>query len=119
MSTESVYAKAEEFLLKSDYSQAMPYLKEAAERGHAEAQNRLGFCYRHGKSVNKDLIKAFEWYIKSAESGDYGGQYFVGRAYEKGEGVGRDLNAAISWYRKSADQGFSSAIKRLNELGVN
>lgn len=119
MSTESVYAKAEEFILKSDYSQAMPYLKEAAERGNAEAQNRLGFCYRHGKSVNKDLIKAFEWYIKSAESGDSVGQFFVGRAYEKGEGVGRDLNAAIGWYRKSADQGFSGAIKRLSELGIN
>lgn len=119
MSTDNVYSKAREFISKADYSQAMPYLREAAERGAAEAQNRMGFCYRHAKGVSKDLIKAFEWYIKSAEQGDSAGQYFVGRAYERGEGVGRDMNAAVNWYRKSAAQGFNNAVKRMQELGIN
>ncbi len=44
---------------------AVEYFLKAANAGHAEAQYRLGLCYRYGWGVNKDLQKAREWYGKA------------------------------------------------------
>jgi hypothetical protein len=43
--------------------------RKAAEQGHAEAQYRLGLCYREGFGVAKDEIEAVKWCRKAAEQG--------------------------------------------------
>src|SRR5215469_1672615 len=39
-------------------------LNPAAEAGHLDAQNNLGYMFEHGKGVSADPHKAFEWYQK-------------------------------------------------------
>ena len=41
-------------------------MTEAANEGHASAQNNLGHCYEFGKGVEKNESHAMEWYSKSA-----------------------------------------------------
>jgi Sel1 repeat-containing protein len=43
--------------------------RKAAEQGHAEAQYRLGSCYREGFGVQQDDAEATKWYRKAAEQG--------------------------------------------------
>ena len=43
---------------------------EAALKGMSMAQTNLGWCYKEGYGVEKDLIKAAEWLAKAAKQGD-------------------------------------------------
>ena len=52
-----------------DYSEAARLLREAADRGHAEAQASLGVMFELGKGVTQDYAQAAAWYTKAAEQG--------------------------------------------------
>ncbi len=41
---------------------AKPLFRQAAEKGHAEAQYYLGLLYENGKGVTKNLVEAHKWY---------------------------------------------------------
>jgi TPR repeat protein len=47
-----------------DYSAAVSWYRKAAEQGHADAQNNLGFSYSQGHGVPKDYAAAVSWYVK-------------------------------------------------------
>ena len=58
----------------------------AANRGHAEAQYRLGDAYEHGLyGLKRNEQEALKWYRQAAEGGDTGAQCRFGEAYEEGE----------------------------------
>lgn len=44
-------------------------LKTLAEGGDAESQNNLGNAYQDGLGIEKDYVKAVEWYQKAAKQG--------------------------------------------------
>ena len=44
--------------------------KEAASRGHMQAQADLGRMYSEGKGVEKDLRQAYYWLAVAAQQGD-------------------------------------------------
>ena len=61
---------------------------------------KLAKCYEKGVGVQKDLQKAFEWYVCAAEYG-YGEAFkIVGDFYYKGELVPQDKSNALEWYIK-------------------
>ena len=51
------------------YSRAAELFQKAADMGYAPAQYNLGYCYRYGDGVPRDLDKSAEWYRKAAEQG--------------------------------------------------
>jgi TPR repeat protein len=55
--------------VKQSYTEAIKWLKKAAEQGDAEAQYNLGFCYGNGEGVEKSFTEAVKWYKKAAEQG--------------------------------------------------
>lgn len=55
--------------IKQSYMNAVGCFMIAAEGGHSEAQYMLGFCYHRGFGVNRNLLKAREWYEKAAKQG--------------------------------------------------
>ena len=90
-----------------------------AERGDAEAQNRLGLCYDNGTNgVQENNVEAVKWFRKAAEQGHAAAQYNLGMCYESGEGVAQAKAAAVKWYRKAAEQGLEAAKEALTRLGV-
>ena len=44
-----------------DLSQAIQWITRAAEKGHAEAQYKLGDMYTNGTGVRKDDVQAYAW----------------------------------------------------------
>ena len=83
-------------------------IRGKAEKGDAEAQDRLGYFHARGV-VGKDYTEAAKWYRKAAEQGLAAGQYHLGDCYAKGKGVTGDPVEALKWYRKAADQGYAPA----------
>ena len=43
--------------------------KKKAEKGDADAQNKLGTCYFNGDGTPKDYYEAVKWYKKAADQG--------------------------------------------------
>ena len=89
---------------------ALHWLKKAAEQGVATAQADLGSWYGHGGyGVEKDYVKAAEWYTKAVENGHPMSHLNLGLYYRWGKGVEQDLNKAIELYTKAAELGVKEA----------
>lgn len=56
---------------EKNYSLAFSYFKKAANLGESWAANKVGEYYRKGIFVEKDMKKAYEYYLKSDESAIY------------------------------------------------
>ena len=76
--------------------------KCTADEGDAEGEYYLGNCYYNGEGVEKDEVKAFEWYKKAAEQGYVEAQFKLGVCYDNGIGIERDKRKAFEWYEKAS-----------------
>jgi TPR repeat protein len=90
-------------------------LREAAEQGDADAQNRLGVRYSQGDGVSKDDSQAVVWHRKAAENGHWIAQINLSRHYADGRGVPQDYAQSARWVRKAAEQGESVALWLLGD----
>lgn len=83
--------------------------QEAASAGNPDSQTALGLSYLHGKCVEQDAVKAFDYFKEASTNGDANGQNNIGVSYITGTGVKQDLDQAVIWFKKSAEQGWSEA----------
>ena len=113
LTAAQMYQKGKAYYDKKQYSEAVPWFREAAEQGHAEAQYNLGECYYNGRGVTKGWIQAVAWYRKAAEQGYADAQSRLGNCYFIGWGVTKDYTQSAAWYRKVAEQGNAEAQSRL------
>ncbi len=104
-SADKLYEQGKALYDAKKYTQAVPKLQAAAEKGHKKAQYRLGVCYDKGRGVTEDDVKGFYWYNKAAAQGSAKAQYQVGRCYKKGEGTTKDLAKAFKYFSMAAKQG--------------
>lgn len=95
-----------------DYDTALKYLTPAANKGHAEAQEVLGFMYINGLGVEKNNRLAFEWMKKSAENGNALAQWKVATMFLDGQGVERNEAEVLKWATMATEQNVDEA-KRL------
>ena len=51
-------------------TKAISWWRKAAEQEFTPAMYNLGFCYRYGRGVKKDLTEAARWWRKAADLGD-------------------------------------------------
>jgi localization factor PodJL len=91
-------------------------LREAAERGDAEAQFELALAFEKGQQVDQDISWAARWYGKAAYQGHPDSQYHYGRMKMRGLGVSRDLGHAYRWLALAAQQGHRDAKKLSEDL---
>jgi general secretion pathway protein A len=108
-----LYTGGYNFDRQGNYKEAMKYYRKAAEQGHAQAQNSLGFMYSEGHGVEQDYKEAIKWYRKSAEQGHAQAQNSLGVMYSEGRGVEQDYYEAVRWCRKAAEQGHAQAQANL------
>jgi TPR repeat protein len=95
------------------FDKAVELLKPLADKGDAQAQEKLGRLYERGKGVPRDFTHAGYWYRKAAEQGDPAAQARLGFMYRIGEGVARDPREAARWYALGAAKG-----NRLAQVGL-
>lgn len=118
--TTTFAQSAEQYLEQAEEAQSNKerfylYMK-AAELGNAEAQCRIGDCYRVGHGVDKDYNKALIWYKKSADQGYAEAMFMVGYAYSYGQGVQEDDKMAERYLLSAAYKGYSRAYFSLGVL---
>jgi TPR repeat protein len=49
--------------------QAVYWYQKAAQQGQHHAMYNLGLCYEYGQGINKDLIRAYDYYQQAASQG--------------------------------------------------
>lgn len=105
-------------LMESDkFEQAYAKLVPAAKAGNADAEELIGIMYAMGLGVERDDMRAFEWYLRSSMKGHPGSQSAVGWYYEVGRGMpAPDLTRAYMWYTLSAIGGDPDAAISLEEV---
>jgi TPR repeat protein len=79
-----------------DDTEAVKWIRLAAEHGCAEAQNALGAMCFEGRGVPQDDTEAVKWIRLAAEQGDAKAQNNLGAMYGKGKGVPQDDDAAMN-----------------------
>ena len=57
------------YLEEKDYSNAMIWFRQAAEKSEPIAQNNIGWLYENGFGVKQDYAEAVTWYRKAADQG--------------------------------------------------
>ena len=109
--------KARDLMEANQFKQAMEELIPAARSGNAEAEELIGVMYAMGLGVERDEIRAFDWYLRSAMKGHPGAQSGVGWYYEVGIGMpAPDLVRAYAWYVLSAIGGDPDAAISQEEV---
>jgi TPR repeat protein len=104
--------------LRGDHATVLQLIRPAAEQGHAEAQNTLGFMYVTGRGVPRDEAAALAWYRKAAEQEHAAAQYDLARMYDRGQGVPRDLGQAYLWFRPAALRTTDSKVREAAEANL-
>jgi serine/threonine protein kinase len=99
------YLEAEKYLEQKNYRDALQNFARASEMGHLESLNELGFMYKQGLGVSKDLNKAASYFRKAAMGGYAPSQINLGIMYFKGQGVQKNDGEAAKWFRKAAENG--------------
>ena len=108
---------ARDLMEKGDFKQAMKELLPAARSGNADAEELIGIMYAMGLGVERDDVRAFEWYLRSSMKGHPGAQSGVGWYYEIGRGMpAPDLVRAYTWYVLSAIGGDPDAAISQEEV---
>ena len=103
-SAEELNKQSKDFLNRQDFKNAVPLIRQAAEKGDAESQYNYGICYQQGIEVSKSDSIAHTWFLKSAQKGWKDAQFKVAYSYSTGRGVAQDDKQAFYWSRKCADQ---------------
>lgn len=97
-------------------------IQKSAEAGDIDAQKYMAEAYISGnKGVEKNLKKAFEWYLKAARQNDAEAQYEVfNLIFQVSKIVTEDeMEEAINYLPKAADQGYGPAIVQMGNIFAN
>lgn len=107
---EAMFLLAQELAAgKEDTEEVVGLLRQAAGRGHVEAQWKLGeILVEDGRSA-----EAVQFLRSAAESGSDDAQQLLAQCYANGRGVEPDIGEAIRLWRMAASQGNGAAILNL------
>lgn len=98
---------------EGDSEKAFELTKAAAEKGHALAQNGLGYLYQQGNGVEQDSELAVQWYEKAAAQGVSMACWNLAEMYGNGDGVEEDEAVSRKWHEKAASLGQFDSIRQL------
>jgi len=97
-----------------DYKQVIKWYKLAAEKRHAPARTRLGFCYEHGYGVKQDYPTALRLFLASAKKGNMEAQFHLGFIFHHGFcDMVANKERALEWYKRSMEQGYQKAQENI------
>lgn len=103
-----------------NYEEAYKWLTKAAQADEKcdSAQYMLGVMCFNGDGVEKDLVRAAQWYRKAADSGHESAQYELALCYLYGDGVEESYDEAIYWLKAGSALGNAQCDEKLEELSA-
>lgn len=108
--------RARQLMEQNKFTEAYQELYPYAQAGNADAEELIGVMYAMGLGVERDDVRAFEWYLRSSMKGHPGAQSGIGWYYEVGRGVEIDLVRAYLWYGLSVIGGDPDAAISIEEV---
>ena len=88
-----------------NYAEAIPALRDLADRGYADAQYRLGLCYRDGNGVEQNMEQAMIHIFDAAIQNCNEAQFEMGEMHGEKGGLLLCKQEAFLWYRAAARGG--------------
>jgi TPR repeat protein len=82
---------------------AQKWLRAAADKGHARAQDRVGALYAQGKGVKQDYKEAQRWFQMAEKSNLPLARYHLGLLEWQGSLGPRSLEKAYAWCEKGSE----------------
>ncbi|MFT6103834.1 MAG: TPR repeat protein [Paracoccaceae bacterium] len=108
---------ARDLMESGKFAEARAALWPAARSGNADAEELIGVMYALGLGVERDVSRAFEWYLRASLKGHPGAQSGIGWYYETGLGLtAPDLIRAYMWYALSTIGGDPDAAISVDEV---
>ena len=84
-----------EALRKRDPKASFDWLCAAAARGRAHAMAEVGLRYSNGAGVERDFVKATQWFSQARDAGDVSAGTLLAECYLFGKGVNKNEATAI------------------------
>lgn len=95
-----------------DYKKALKYYKIAANLNNSIAQRSVGYMYKYGQGVEKDLDEALVWYSKAADDDYVIAMNDIGTIYENK----KKIDKARGWYLKAAKKDNKYGMYNLGDI---
>ncbi len=102
--------------IAADSVSALRMLRLAAQSGHKEAQNMLGYRLYKGDGVERDIEEGLSWLEQAAIAGHLKAAGNLGYLLIYGEGVVHDYENAAFWLQRAADGEIATAQSMLGDL---
>jgi TPR repeat protein len=102
-----------------DDTEALKWLRKAADQDNAIAERYLAEMYFKGRGVSADVAEAAKWLRLAAEQGDAQSQHNLAVLYAQGLGVPKNAKEALNWMHKSAEQGLAAGQVGMGALFEN
>lgn len=100
----------------ADTSQAVYWIKKAADQNLTSAKYNYAIMLINGIGVSWDPYTAFKLFQSAANDGMVQSQYVVGILYTDNLTVQRDYNLAYYWIKKAADENYEPAKEIIAKL---
>lgn len=88
-----------------DYKKAMMYHQKLVKKGEYASLIDIGNFYHYGLGVEKDLLKAKEYYEKALQKGQKNANYYLGllyyNTYDNKNLIKKDYKQAFEYYKKA------------------
>ncbi len=114
-----LFKKLSAFPVRKTETEAVYWLKQAAEQGNDKAQADLAEILFEGDGAPQDKKEAVYWFRKAAEQGNDKAQADLAVILFVGAGVPQDKKEAVYWFRNAAKQGNDKAQTALGEILFN
>jgi len=108
-----LFKRGETAFAAKEFSEAFRWFRQAADKRHSDAMNKIGIMYAMGQGVEVDYATAMGWFRQAAEMGNTYAMGNVGELYAKGDGVTKDCGVARQWVAKAAAAGLAHAKQYL------
>ena len=99
-----------------DYKKALDCYLNAVYRKCPYAYYRLGWLYKEGLGIEKDLEKALEYYQKAVNMQFADALAEMGMFYKVGDMVEKNMVKALELLTKAADKGHANAMYELYQI---
>ena len=98
----------------SDIENNIETIKEKAANGDADAQNKIGICYKLGLAgFPKDAEKAVEWFKKAAEKNNTKAFFNLAMCLHNGQGIEKNEKESAQCFKKAAELGHAASQTNL------
>jgi len=101
-------------LMKPKGSEQIEVFSKACDNGDAKGCFNLGYSYNTGKGVEKDYVKARNYYVISCDAGYARACTRLGLLYGEGKGVKKDMKRAIVLFKKGCHGGHKDGCTLYN-----